>query len=83
MAQRANASGVSLSADQYDAFGARQSTATSTDVFGFSGQWGGYTDTETGLVLMTHRYYDPSGGTLTVNVTQGSLAVMLDCPVAF
>jgi len=55
VAQRANASGVSLSADQYDAFGARQSTATSTDVFGFAGQWGGYTDAETGLVLMMHQ----------------------------
>ena len=62
VAQRATASGVSLSADQYDAFGARQSTSTSADVFGFAGQWGGYTDAETGLVLMTHRYYDPNAG---------------------
>jgi len=59
VAQRANASGASLSADQYDAFGVRQSTATSADVFGFGGKWGACTDAETGLVLMTHRYYDP------------------------
>ena len=25
---------------------------------GFGGQWGGYTDAETGLTLFTHRYYD-------------------------
>ncbi len=57
--KRVNASGVSLSADQYDAFGSRQSTG-GADVFGFGGQWGCYTDAETGLVLMTHRYYDPA-----------------------
>ncbi len=62
VAQRANASGVSLSADQCDAFGVRQSTASAPDVFGFGGQWGGYTDAETGLVLMTHRFYDPNAG---------------------
>ncbi|MEM5768882.1 MAG: RHS repeat-associated core domain-containing protein [Bacillota bacterium] len=25
-------------------------------------QWGYYTDTETGLILCTHRYYDPANG---------------------
>jgi RHS repeat-associated protein len=32
------------------------------DPFGFGGQWGYYTDPETGLDLLGHRYYDPSAG---------------------
>ena len=33
-----------------------------TDPVGFGGQWGNYTDTETGLLCLTHRYYDPGIG---------------------
>jgi len=32
------------------------------DPVGFGGQWGNYTDNETGLVLMGHRYYSPGTG---------------------
>ncbi len=32
------------------------------DPIGFGGQYGYYTDVETGLVLLTHRYYDPQNG---------------------
>ncbi len=32
------------------------------DAMGFQGEWGAYTDTETGLVLMGHRYYDAGTG---------------------
>jgi RHS repeat-associated protein len=32
------------------------------DAMGFQGQFGAYTDTETGLVLMGHRYYDAGTG---------------------
>jgi RHS repeat-associated protein len=32
-------------------------------VFGYRAQWGGYTDSETGLVLQGHRFYDPATGT--------------------
>ncbi len=32
------------------------------DPVGFCGQWGCYTDVETGLVLMGHRYYNPVTG---------------------
>ena len=32
------------------------------DPVGFGGQYGYYTDRETGLVLMGHRYYDPGTG---------------------
>jgi len=62
VAQRFDSSFNILSTERYDAFGGRQTTATSLDVFGFGGQWGAYTDAETGLVLMTHRYYDPNAG---------------------
>ena len=29
---------------------------------GFGGQWGNYTDPETGLICLGHRYYDPGTG---------------------
>jgi len=29
---------------------------------GFGGQWGNYTDNETGLLCLTHRYYDTGTG---------------------
>ena len=32
------------------------------DPLGFGGQSGYYTDTETGLLCLTHRYYDPGMG---------------------
>ena len=32
------------------------------DPAGFGGQFGYYTDTETGLLCLTHRYYDPGTG---------------------
>ena len=32
------------------------------DAMGFQGEWGAYTDNETGLVLMGHRYYDAGTG---------------------
>jgi RHS repeat-associated protein len=30
--------------------------------YGYKGQWGYYTDGETGLLLLTHRYYEPATG---------------------
>jgi RHS repeat-associated protein len=35
---------------------------THHDPVGFGGQFGYYTDTETGLLCLTHRYYDPGTG---------------------
>jgi RHS repeat-associated protein len=55
----------------YDAYGKLQyyrradPNDTSTEPqgpVGFGGQYGYYTDTDTGLVLCTHRYYDPLRG---------------------
>ena len=60
VAQRLNAAGTPTSTDSYDAYGASASSAT--DPFGFGGQWGYYTDGETGLQLCQHRYYDSSVG---------------------
>jgi len=31
-------------------------------LYGYKGQWGYYTDSETGLLLLTHRYLDPAMG---------------------
>jgi len=41
---------------------AAEATPKSNRAVGIGGQYGYYTDTETGLVLMTHRYYDAGKG---------------------
>ena len=57
----------------YEAYGAPKSdygavssqpnhSPAHTDPVGFGGQWGNYTDTATGLLCLTHRYYDPGTG---------------------
>lgn len=61
VAQRIDSSRNVLSSQVVDAYGKRQSTDNNTDPYcGFGGQLGNYTDFETGLVLMTFRYYDPA-----------------------
>jgi len=45
----------------YDAWGQRMSGNNPTP-YGYKGQWGYYTDAETGLLLLTHRYLDPATG---------------------
>ena len=62
MAQRLDTNGNVLSSDLYDAYGSRTSTAAQSDSWGFGAQWGYQRDVETGLVLCTHRYYDPAAG---------------------
>ncbi|MDQ2731760.1 MAG: RHS repeat-associated core domain-containing protein [Armatimonadota bacterium] len=70
LANRLDPNGQSSNTTIFDAFGQLQgqiNTATgqpelNPDPVGFSGQWGAATDPETKLVLMTHRYYDPSHG---------------------
>jgi RHS repeat-associated protein len=62
VAQRLNSAGAVLSTDMYDAYGFGQSTGSPSDPWGYGAQWGYFTDRETGLLLLTHRYYDPSAG---------------------
>ncbi|MGI8551027.1 MAG: RHS repeat-associated core domain-containing protein, partial [Dehalococcoidia bacterium] len=62
VAQRLNSAGAVLSSDMYDAYGVGQSTGSPSDPWGYGAQWGYFTDRETGLLLLTHRYYDPSAG---------------------
>jgi RHS repeat-associated protein len=45
----------------YDAWGQRMSGNNPTP-YGYKGQWGYHTDGETGLLLLTHRYFDPATG---------------------
>jgi RHS repeat-associated protein len=45
----------------YDAWGQRMSGNNPTP-YGYKGQWGYYTDGETGLLLLIHRYLDPATG---------------------
>jgi RHS repeat-associated protein len=62
VAQRLDSSGNVVSSDLYDAYGNKLAGNPSNDPYGYNGQWGYYTDSETGLILCTHRYYDPANG---------------------
>jgi RHS repeat-associated protein len=62
VAQRLSSTGTVVSTDVYDAYGKRSSPTAQTDPFGYGGQYGYYTDTETGLHYLTNRYYDANAG---------------------
>ena len=62
---------VGYSTASFEAYGRRgadyqmstgANPATHQDPFRFGGQYGYYTDAETGLLCLTHRYYDPGTG---------------------
>lgn len=59
--QTLNSSGTVTSTQLYDAYG-NLLAGTATAPFGYGAQYGYYTDSETGLQLLTHRYYDPAQG---------------------
>lgn len=61
VSQRMDAGGAVVSSHLFDAHGG-ELTAPGGDPFGYGAQWGYYTDRETGLQLLTHRYYDPQAG---------------------
>ncbi len=60
--QRLDDQGVLQSTTLYDAWGQPLAGDSPADPFGYKGQVGYYTDLETGLILCTHRYYDPERG---------------------
>ncbi|HEY3377485.1 MAG TPA: RHS repeat-associated core domain-containing protein [Armatimonadota bacterium] len=62
VAQRLDTSGQVQSTEQYDAWGNLLADGDASDPFGYKGKSGYYTDHETGLILCTHRYYDPAAG---------------------
>ena len=59
--QRTDGSGNVLTDHLFSAHGSSPMGASS-DPFGYKAQVGYYTDSETGLQLLTHRYYDPATG---------------------
>jgi RHS repeat-associated protein len=61
VSQRSDASGSVISNHLFSAHGSSLS-GTLSDPFGYKAQFAYYTDSETGLQLLTHRYYDPSRG---------------------
>jgi RHS repeat-associated protein len=61
VAQRLDYAGNVLSSHLFTAHG-NEVTTPSTDPFGSGAQWGYYSDRETGLQLLTNRYYDPQAG---------------------
>ncbi len=62
VAERTDSTGAVTGSEVYDAYGARTGTAAQVDPFGYEAQAGYYTDLATGLVLCTHRFYDPQAG---------------------
>jgi len=62
VAERLDANEDVVSSDLYDAYGNKLAGNPNNDPYGYDGQWGYYTDSETGLALCTYRYYDPSNG---------------------
>lgn len=61
MVERLDANANVLSTAAFDRFG-HPFVGNSADPWGFDAQAGYYTDAETGLQLLTHRYYDPGQG---------------------
>ena len=61
VAQRSDTGSNVLSSHLFAAHGSALS-GTLTDPFGYKAQFGYYTDNETGLELLTNRYYDPAAG---------------------
>lgn len=61
--QRLDSNANTLDTFGFDAFGYRVGTDNSTDPYsGYGAQWGYYRDSETGLSLLGHRYYDYTQG---------------------
>lgn len=61
VSQTLDSSGNTASTQLYDAYGSLL-YGTPSYPFGFGAKHGYYTDQETGLQLLTHRYYDPTEG---------------------
>jgi RHS repeat-associated protein len=62
VAQRLDAGGTVLTSCTFDAFGTAATALPANEPFGHEAQFGYYTDSETGLELLTHRYYDAAAG---------------------
>ena len=62
VAQRLTSSAGVQNTDLYDSYGSRTGTVSQPDPWGYEAQAGYYTDSETGLILCTHRFYDPNTG---------------------
>ncbi|HET8780955.1 MAG TPA: RHS repeat-associated core domain-containing protein [Pyrinomonadaceae bacterium] len=61
VSQRSDSTGSVLSDYLFDSHGAAKNGSVN-EPFGYKAQFGYYTDPETGLQLLTHRYYDPNTG---------------------
>ena len=56
----------------YDSYGAASSTNWGNIPFGYGAQFGYYTDVESGLCLLTYRYYSPGHGTFLTRDPSGA-----------
>jgi RHS repeat-associated protein len=79
-----SSSGAIVATYTYDAYGSLVgSTGSATNPFGFSGA---YSDSESGLLYLVHRYYDPTTGQFlsvdpAVSLTQAPYSYANDDPV--
>ena len=58
--QQLNSGGNVIDTAMYDSYGAASSTNWGNSPFGYGAQFGYYTDAESGLCLLTYRYYSPA-----------------------
>lgn len=73
-----NADGSTQATYSYDAYGNRSTESGSSSVpFGYAGQ---YTDTDTGLIYLRARYYDPATGQF---LTRDPLETITNAPYAY
>ena len=64
--QRTDHTGAYLNSERFTAWGVPLTgtgyAPDAGDPYGYKAQYGYYKDRDTGLILCTHRYYDPSSG---------------------
>ncbi len=70
--QQLNSVGTVIGTAMYDSYGAASSTNWGSSPFGYGAQFGYYTDAESGLCLLTYRYYSPAHGSFLTRDPSGA-----------
>ncbi len=70
--QQLNSVGTVIGTAMYDSYGAASSTNWGSSPFGYGAQFGYYTDVESGLCLLTYRYYSPAHGSFLTRDPSGA-----------
>ncbi len=70
--QHLNGAGNVIGAAMYDSYGSATSTNWAGNPFGYGARFGYYTDPESGLCLLTYRYYSPAHGSFLTRDPSGA-----------